>query len=46
MWNVTKGIPQPQHYIAKCINTEKFRNHDYLAISVLLLLSYVVVVDV
>lgn len=36
MRNVTKGIPQPQHHIIKCINAEKFRIHYYsLAISVL-----------
>ena len=43
--NVTKGVSQPQPYIIKCSNSEKFRYNVYLAISELLLLSYVVGVD-
>lgn len=43
--NVTKGISQPQPNIIKCSNTEKCRYDAYLAISVLLLVSYVFGVD-
>ncbi len=41
--SVTKGVSQPPHYI---VNPEKFRYDDYLAMSGLILLSYVVGVDV
>ena len=39
------GPSQPQQHTIKCSNTEKFRYDAYLAISVLLLLSYVVGAD-
>ena len=45
MCNVTKGVSQPQPHIIRCSNTEKFRYDAYLAISKLLLLSYVVGID-
>ena len=41
MCNVTKGVSQPQPHIIKCNNTEKLRYDPYIAISELLLLSYV-----
>lgn len=44
-WNVSKGTFQPQHHIIKCNDREKLRIDDYLAISVLILFSYVVGVD-
>lgn len=46
MCNVTKGVSQPPHHIIKCSNLEKFRYDDYIAISGLILLSYVVGADV
>lgn len=45
MYNVTKCVSQTYYHIIKCNNSDKFRNDAYLAISLLLLLSYVVVVD-
>ena len=45
MCNVTKGVSQPQPHIIKCSKTEMFRYDAYLAISEMLLLSYVVGVD-
>ena len=46
IYNVTKGVSQSQPHIIKCSNWEKFRYDAYLAISELLLLSYVVGVEV
>ena len=42
MCNVTKGVSQPQPHIIKYSDTEKLRYDAYLAMSDLLLLSYVV----